>query len=58
MSSTNTQLWIPLHVHSEYSAYDGAIRIADYLKYAEENNLPAATVSDQFTMSSFPEFDQ
>ena len=58
MSSTNTQLWIPLHVHSEYSAYDGAIRIADYLKYAEENNLPAAAVSDHFTMSSFPEFDQ
>ena len=29
--------WIPLHVHSEYSAYDGAIRVADYLKYAEEN---------------------
>ena len=50
--------WIPLHVHSEYSAYDGAIRVADYLKYAEENELPAAAVSDHFTMSSYPDFDK
>lgn len=51
-------LWVPLHVHTEYSALDGAIRVPKYYDFAKNNGLPAAGVSDHFTMSSWAEMDK
>lgn len=52
------KLWVPLHVHSEYSALDGAIRIPRYYEFALQNGLPAAAVTDHFNMSAWAEFDR
>ena len=52
------KLWVPLHVHSEYSALDGAIRIPNYYEFALEQGLPAAAVTDHFNMSAWAEFDR
>lgn len=41
---------IPLHVHTEYSLLDGAIRIDDYCKFAKENNMPAIAITDHGVM--------
>lgn len=32
--------YVPLHLHTEYSLLDGAIRIKDLCKFAKENNMP------------------
>ena len=42
--------YVPLHVHTEYSLLDGAIRIKDYCKYAKENGLEAIAVTDHGNM--------
>ena len=42
--------YVPLHVHSEYSLLDGAIRIEDYCKYAKENGIEAIAVTDHGNM--------
>ena len=42
--------YVPLHVHSEYSLLDGAIRIQDYCKYAKENGIEAIAVTDHGNM--------
>ena len=41
---------IPLHVHTEYSLLDGAIRIDDYCAFAKENNMPAIAITDHGVM--------
>ena len=41
-----TMQYVPLHVHTEYSLLDGAIRIKDYVKFAKENNMPAIAITD------------
>ena len=41
---------IPLHVHSEYSLLDGAIRIQDLVNFAKENNMPAVALTDHGVM--------
>ncbi len=46
--------WIPLHVHSEYSTLDGAIKIKDYVDWADKHNLPAIAVTDHGFLSSIP----
>ncbi|MBI3795050.1 MAG: DNA polymerase III subunit alpha [Nitrospinae bacterium] len=38
--------FVHLHLHSEYSLLDGAIRIDDLLKKAEQLHMPAVTVTD------------
>ncbi|MBP3924379.1 DNA polymerase III subunit alpha [bacterium] len=45
----NTQ-YVPLHVHSEYSLLDGAIRIDDLVNFAKENNMPAVALTDHGVM--------
>ena len=50
--------WIPLHVHSEYSTLDGAIKIKDYVDWAEKNGLPAIAVTDHGFLSAIPEFNK
>ena len=39
----NNNQYVPLHVHTEYSLLDGAIRIKDYCKFAKENNITDVT---------------
>ena len=41
---------VPLHVHSEYSLLDGAIRIKDLVNFAKENNMPAVALTDHGVM--------
>jgi DNA polymerase-3 subunit alpha len=50
--------WVPLHVHSEYSTLDGAVRIKDYVKWAEKQGLPAVAVTDHGFLSAIPEFNK
>ena len=45
-----TMQYVPLHVHTEYSLLDGAIRIKDYVKFAKENNMPAIAITDHGVM--------
>jgi len=49
-------MWIPLHVHSEYSTLDGAVKIKEYVKWAADHGLPAAAVTDHGFLSCIPEF--
>ena len=42
--------YVPLHVHTEYSLLDGAIRIKDYVKFAKENNFEAVAITDHGVM--------
>ncbi len=42
--------YVPLHVHSEYSLLDGAIRISDLVNFAKENDMPAVALTDHGVM--------
>ena len=42
--------YVPLHVHSEYSLLDGAIRIKDLVNFAKENDMPAVALTDHGVM--------
>lgn len=41
---------VPLHVHTEYSLLDGAIRVVDLVNFAKENNMPAVAITDHGVM--------
>lgn len=41
---------VPLHVHTEYSLLDGAIRVNDLVNFAKENNMPAVAITDHGVM--------
>ena len=45
----NTQ-FVPLHLHSEFSLLDGAIKLKELCKFAKENNMPAVAVTDHGVM--------
>lgn len=42
--------YVPLHLHTEFSLLDGAIRIKELCKYAKENNMPAVAITDHGNM--------
>lgn len=42
--------YVPLHLHSEYSLLDGAIRLKDLCNFAKENDMPAVAVTDHGSM--------
>lgn len=42
--------YVPLHLHSEYSLLDGAIRLKDLCAFAKENDMPAVAVTDHGVM--------
>src|SRR5574344_1951877 len=44
------QQYVPLHLHTEYSLLDGAIRIGDLCKFCTENNMPSVAVTDHGVM--------
>ena len=42
--------YVPLHLHTENSFLDGAIRIKDLCKFAKENDMPAVAITDHGNM--------
>lgn len=42
--------YVPLHVHTEYSLLDGAIRQKELIKFSKENNFEAVAVTDHGVM--------
>lgn len=42
--------YVPLHLHSEYSLLDGAIKLKNLCKFAKENDMPAVAVTDHGAM--------
>ena len=50
--------FVHLHLHSEFSLLDGAIKIDDLLKKAEEFNMPAVAVTDHGSMFCAIDFYQ
>lgn len=42
--------YVPLHLHTEYSLLDGAIKIPDLYKFAAENDMPAIAITDHGVM--------
>lgn len=42
--------YVPLHLHSEYSLLDGAIKLKDLCRFAKENDMPAVAVTDHGVM--------
>lgn len=49
--------WVPLHVHSEYSALDGAIKVSPLVRWCGLNGVPAAAVTDHGVMSGHVDLD-
>ena len=48
--------YVHLHVHTQYSLLDGAIRISDLLRRAAEFNMQAVSVTDHGTLFGAVEF--
>lgn len=42
--------YVPLHLHSEYSLLDGAIKLKDLCAFAKQNDMPAVAVTDHGVM--------
>ena len=42
--------FVPLHLHSEFSLLDGAIKLKDLCKFAKEHNMPAVAITDHGVM--------
>ena len=53
-----TDSFVHLHLHTEYSLLDGAIRIPDLMKKAAENGMPAVAMTDHGNMYGAIEFYQ
>ena len=45
-----SQKYVPLHLHTEYSLLDGAIRVKDLINFCKENNMPAVALTDHGVM--------
>ncbi|MBQ8460568.1 DNA polymerase III subunit alpha [bacterium] len=44
------QQYVPLHLHTEYSLLDGAIRIGDLVNFCKEKGFPAVAITDHGVM--------
>lgn len=42
--------YVPLHLHTEYSLLDGAIKVKDLFQFAKENSMPAVAMTDHGVM--------
>ena len=42
--------YVPLHLHTEYSLLDGAIKIPELYKFAAQNDMPAVAITDHGVM--------
>jgi len=56
MSEANTGRFVHLHVHTEYSLLDGAIRIDSLLERAKADGMPAVAITDHGTMFGVVDF--
>ncbi|MFP4256554.1 MAG: DNA polymerase III subunit alpha [Desulfobacterales bacterium] len=54
--TTNPSGFVHLHVHTEYSLLDGAIRIGDLLERAKQYEMTAAAITDHGTMFGVVDF--
>ncbi|MFW6297435.1 MAG: DNA polymerase III subunit alpha, partial [Desulfosalsimonas sp.] len=54
--TANPSGFVHLHVHTEYSLLDGAIRIGDLLARAREYEMPAVAITDHGTMFGVMDF--
>jgi DNA polymerase-3 subunit alpha len=50
--------FVHLHLHTEYSTLDGAVRIPDLMKKAKEFGMPAVAITDHGVMYGAVEFYQ
>ena len=48
--------FVPLHIHTEYSLLDGAMRVNQLVDFALENDIPAVAITDHGVMYSAIEF--
>ena len=48
--------YVPLHIHTENSLLDGAIRIKELCQYAKDNELPGVAITDHGVMYGDLEF--
>lgn len=55
-ATINAKQFVHLHLHSEYSLLDGAIRVGDLLKRAKEYGMPAVAITDHGNMFAAMEF--
>ena len=58
MSGNNSGKFVHLHVHTEYSLLDGAIRISSLLGKAKADGMPAVAITDHGTMFGVVDFYQ
>jgi len=42
--------FVPLHLHTEYSLLDGAIKLKELVKFCKENDMPACAITDHGVM--------
>src|SRR5271155_472172 len=49
-------MWVPLHVHSQYSILDASASIKGIAKKAKEYGMPAAALTDHGNMFGAVEF--
>ncbi len=42
--------YVPLHLHTEYSLLDGAIKIKELINFCKENDMPACAITDHGVM--------
>lgn len=56
ISHQTTPAFAHLHLHSQYSLLDGAIRIEDLIKKAKEHQMPAIAITDHGNMFGAVEF--
>src|SRR6266540_2146378 len=52
------QNFVHLHLHSQYSLLDGAIRLDDLLRKVKEHGMPAVALTDHGAMFGAIEFYQ
>ncbi|MCX7832431.1 MAG: DNA polymerase III subunit alpha [Actinobacteria bacterium] len=55
-SNSSKKQFVHLHVHSEYSLLDGAIRLKDLVKRAKELGMPAIALTDHGVMYGAVDF--
>ena len=48
--------FVPLHLHTEYSLLDGAIKLKELVKFCKENDMPACAITDHGVMYGAIEF--
>jgi len=56
ISQNNPNSFVHLHLHTQYSLLDGAIRLKDLIATAKENNIPAIAQTDHGNMFGVIDF--